>query len=71
MTLNQFLKNNPDLQFGYYPEQNQKIIIRFWESDKTGRDKQLSRLLLSLKLPYCIIPRKKAFFYLILPHFYS
>ena len=76
MTLNNFLKSNPDLQYGYFPNhpdklRRQQIIIRFDWNDRTDRDKQLSALLRSIRLPFTIHARRNAFFYLILPHIYE
>ena len=71
MKVRDFLKANPDVQWAYFPDQNQQIIIRFWNDDKTGRDKQLSALLKKLKLPYSIHMRKTGFFYLIQPNLYN
>jgi hypothetical protein len=71
MKVRDFLKSNPDVQWAYFPDKNQQIIIRFWNDDKTGRDRQLSALLKKLKLPYSIHMRKTAFFYLIQPNLYD
>jgi hypothetical protein len=75
MKLRDFLRNNPDLQFAYFPhsrqkEFNQKILIRFDNKDKTNRDKELSTLLKNLKLPYYIRSLNSCFFFVILPNFY-
>lgn len=71
MKVRDFLKANPDVQWAYFPNQEQKIIIRFWNNDKTGRDKELSALLKKLQLPYSIHMRTTGFFYLIQPHLYD
>ena len=80
MKVRDFLKSNPDVQWAYFPNQDQKILIRFWNDDqsealalrdRTGRDKQLSALLKKLKLPYSIHMRRTGFFYLIQPNLYN
>ena len=79
MKVRDFLKSNPDVQWAYFPDKNQQIIIRFWnsapfgdsEAARTGRDKELSRLLKRLKLLYSIHMRRTAFFYLIQPNLYD
>ena len=73
MTIKDFLKKNPDIQWCYFPNhpdslRRNRLIIRFWERDKTGRDKQLSKLLKACHLPYVIHANKNCFFYEILPH---
>ena len=88
MKVKDFLKSNPDVQWAYFPDRQQEIIIRFWNDDqsealalraqqscacgeRTGRDKELSRLLQRLKLPYSIHMRRTGFFYLIQPNLYN
>lgn len=71
MKVRDFLRTNRDVQWAYFPDRNQEIIIRFGNDDRTGRDKELSALLTKLKLPYSIHIRKTGFFYLIQPNLYD